>query len=339
MVKHRGARLPILLGLTASAIGLLGTPAARTSDPLRGDRGAAAGGRARRRAGHARRDGRLMAAADQARAGIAAGILNTARQTGAATGRRAVRATDGRARATRARGADRAAALRRTRGLALLAAWRALPSRLRPSQTSAAERSTSSGTSSSIPLEVPEGPAVAGRRVLHRGADLVDGAAHAARRPRVPSAATTALTRARAVEQHRCPAAPARARPGCRTARAARRASTARPTAPSSGAGRVAAHAADRRLGIGRVALDADEMPVQPLAPPPRWCRCRGTGRARCRPARCWPAARGAAAPRASASDAASARAGCAAAPAPVHSGRNQSLRIWMSSFSAFIAA
>ena len=53
-----------------------------------------------------------------------------------------------------------------------------------------------------FPLDIPEGPAVAGGRALHLGADLVDRAARVRRRSRVPSARTCAVQRCALVEQH-----------------------------------------------------------------------------------------------------------------------------------------
>jgi len=142
MVKQRGARLPVLLGLAALAIGLLGllpigraTPYVAIALPLLA---VGLGGGLVTPAATAA----LMAAADQARAGIAAGILNTARQVGAAMGV----ALFGLLMAGRAQlGLGVRIALLLSAGLAvlaLLAAWRALPSGR--SQTSAGERSTSS---------------------------------------------------------------------------------------------------------------------------------------------------------------------------------------------------
>ena len=144
MTKHRGARLPILLGLAALTVGLLGllplgreTPYAMIAVPLLV---VGLGGGLVTPAATAS----LMAAADRARAGIAAGILNTARQAGAAMGV----ALFGLLMAGRAQlWLGVRIALLLSAGLAmlaLLAAWRALPGGPDKSQTSAAERSTSS---------------------------------------------------------------------------------------------------------------------------------------------------------------------------------------------------
>jgi DHA2 family methylenomycin A resistance protein-like MFS transporter len=142
LVKQRGARLPMLLGLAALAVGFLGLlPLAQATSyalialPLLA---VGLGGGLVTPAATAA----LMAAADQARAGIAAGILNTARQVGAAMGV----ALFGLLMAGRAQlGLGVRIALLLSAGLAvvaLLAAWRALPSG--GSQTSAGARSTSS---------------------------------------------------------------------------------------------------------------------------------------------------------------------------------------------------
>jgi DHA2 family methylenomycin A resistance protein-like MFS transporter len=127
MVKQRGARLPILLGLAALAVGLLGllplgraTPYAVIAIPLLV---VGLGGGLVTPAATAS----LMAAADRARAGIAAGILNTARQAGAAMGV----ALFGLLMAGHAQiGAGVRFALAVSAGLAivaLLVSWRAMP--------------------------------------------------------------------------------------------------------------------------------------------------------------------------------------------------------------------
>lgn len=127
MVKQRGARLPVLLGLAALAVGLLGllplgraTPYVVIALPLLA---VGLGGGLVTPAATAA----LMGAADQARAGIAAGILNAARQVGAAMGV----ALFGLLMAGRAQiGLGVRIALLLSAGLAalaLLVAWRALP--------------------------------------------------------------------------------------------------------------------------------------------------------------------------------------------------------------------
>ncbi len=137
----------------------------------------------------------------------------------------------------------------------------------------------------------------------------------------VPSAATTARTRrvrsSRIVPGGDQPALHQAAERHARRV-ALRPGSSPRPR-PTARAG--AAHAAPGRLDIGRMALDADEVAVQPLG------HHRGGAGAQERVEhdvarrRSRPAARDAAAPPASASGAASARARCAAAPGPVQSG------------------
>ncbi|MBN9562154.1 MAG: MFS transporter [Alphaproteobacteria bacterium] len=128
LVKQRGARLPVLLGLAVLAVGLLGllpigraTPYLVIALPLLA---VGLGGGLVTPAATAA----LMAAADRTRAGIAAGILNTSRQVGAAMGV----ALFGLLMAGHAQlGLGVRIALLLSAGLAmlgLLAAWRALPS-------------------------------------------------------------------------------------------------------------------------------------------------------------------------------------------------------------------
>ena len=112
---------------------------------------------------------------------------------------------------------------------------------------------------------MPEGPAVAGRRPLHLGADLMDRAAHARPTITLPSARTRAATRRLGVDQHLAGAQQAALDQAAE--RHPRRLALRRADDATSfgGAGRTAAMRAARQRDIGRLALDADEAAAEPL--------------------------------------------------------------------------
>ena len=180
-------------------------------------------------------------------------------------------------------------------------------------------------------------PLQAGRPCTQR-ADLVDRADALAERER-------------AVGAHHGLAAPALVGQRSRRARAGRPRPAAEGDARLAALGRRAAttsagpaattrgDARPRRVGIGRVALDADEAAAEPLGD-----RAGGAGAEEgvehdVAGLASRPASRGAAAPPASASGAACARRASFSRSPPVQSGMNQSERICRSSLQAFMAS